>query len=545
MEQFRGYRTRTLKTYKPNNLEYEKVDQLCLLAKNIYNSVLYICKQDFFYRLEHKIPYSKGTYSPTAKKSTLYNKAENKVYQNESVKSLLLNIYEKDCRALPSVVVDSIIQKACQTFQAFIAAQLDYKKNPQKYTGKPKLPHYFKETNKKGSRFTCILPSTNGFVFYKDHHIFINYTYNKKLIANGKVKNAPLTLNPVKTNLDLSYGPYSTSKLDYNPLVQLQIVPKKVSKSHYNYELQLVFDLPTKIQVDNSFKNIGAIDLGIDNFAAFTVYSTQSSVRPLIINGKGLKSKNKFYNKEISYLKSIGAINNNNPSKFTSNKIRGIYTKRDKVFKDFYHKASKAIVDYALENKVSIIFIGYNKNWKSKSSLTKNTNQTFQQISHAKFKQYLSYKAESVGIKVREVNEAYSSGTSYLDNELPVIENYNKERRIYRGLFTTNTGKTINADINASYQIMVAGCKQYFKKYHCLYDPAIVTKESLSPKVIDIDTFKVNQHKTKVQNKQHFNDPISQYQTDKQATKVYSLAQQYEQLRLSEQNKTYTEVLCI
>jgi IS605 OrfB family transposase len=545
MEQFRGYRTRTLKTYKINNSEYEKVDQLCLVAKNIYNSVLYICKQDFFYRIEHRIPYSKGTYSPTAKKSTLYNKAENKVYQSESIKSLLLNIYEKDCRALPSIVVDSIVNKACQTFQAFIAAQLDYKKNPQKYTGKPKLPHYFKETNKKGSRFTCILPSTFNYVFYKDHQIFINYTYNKKLIANGRVKNAPLTLNPVKTNLDLSYGLYSTSKLDYNPLIQLQIVPKKFSKSHYNYELQLVYDLPTKIQVDSSFKNIGAIDLGIDNFAAFTVYSTQSSVRPLIINGKGLKSKNKFYNKEISYLKSIGAINNSNSNKFTFNKIRGIYAKRDRVFKDFYHKASRAIVDYALENKVSIIFIGYNKNWKSSSSLTKNPNQTFQQISYEKFKQYLSYKAESVGIKVREVNEAYSSGTSYLDNELPVTENYNKERRIYRGLFTTNTNKIINADINASYQIMVAGCKQYFKKYHCLYDPAIITKESLSPKVINIDTFKVNQHKTKIQNKQHFNAPVSQYRTDKQAAKVYNLAQQYEQLRISEQNKTYTEVLCI
>lgn len=545
MEQFRSYRTRTLKTYKPNNPEYEKVDQLCLVAKNIYNSVLYICKQDFFYRLKNKIPYSKSTYSPTAKKSTLYNKAENIIYERESIKGLLVIKYEQDCRALPSIVTDSIVYKACQTFQAFIAAQLDYKKNPQKYTGKPKLPHYFKENNKKGSRFTCILPSTNGFVFYKDNHIFINYTYNKKLIANGKVKNAPLTLNPVKTNLDLSYGPYSTSKLDYNPLVQLQIVPKKVSKSHYNYELQLVYDLPTTIQVDSSFKNIGAIDLGIDNFTAFTVYSQSKPVKSLIINGKGLKSKNKFYNKEISYLKSIGAINNSNPSKFASNKIRGIYAKRDRVFKDFYHKASKAIVDYALENKVSIIFIGYNKDWKSKSSLTKNPNQTFQQISYERFKQYISYKAESVGIKVREVNEAYTSGTSYLDNEIPVIENYNKERRIYRGLFTTNTGVTVNTDINASYQIMVSGCKQYFKKYNCLYDPAIITKESLSPKVINIDTFKVNQHKTKVQNKQHFNAPVSQYQTDKQAAKVYNLAQQYEQLHISEQNKTYAEVICI
>lgn len=525
MEQIHIYRTRTLKIYKTKDADYQKVDELCIKAKNIYNSVIYICKQDFFYRLENKIPYSKGTYSPTAKKSTLYSKAENKVYQNESIISLIASNYESEYRALPLTVVNSVIHKACQTFQAFIAAHLDYKKNPQKYTGKPKLPRYFKESNSKGSRFICILSSENNYVFYKDNQIFINFTYNKKLIANGKVKNAPLTLNPVKTNLDLSYGIYSTTKLEYNPLIQLQIVPKKISKSHYNYELQVVYDLPTIKQVDDSFKNIGAIDLGIDNFAAFTVYSQSKPVRPLIINGKGLKSKNKFYNKEISYLKSIGSINSSNSRGFVSNRIRGIYSKRDRVFKDFYHKASKTIIDYALENKVSIIFIGYNKSWKSKSSLTKNPNQTFQQISYEKFKQYICYKAELVGIQVREVNEAYTSGTSYLDNELPVVENYNKERRTYRGLFTTNTGIIVNADINASYQIMVAGCKHYFKKYYCLYDPAVITKESLSPKVVNIDTFKVSQKHTKVHNKQHFNAPVSQYQY--------------------EQNKTYVSVLCI
>lgn len=545
MEQIHIYRARTLKTYKLKDADYQKVDELCIKAKNIYNSVIYICKQDFFYRLEYKIPYSKGTYSPTAKKSTFYNKAENKVYQNESIRSLIVSKYESDHRALPSTVTESIINKACQTFQAFIAAHLDYKKNPQKYTGKPKIPRYFKESNSKGSRFICVLSSANNYVFYKDNQIFINFTYNKKLIANGKVKNAPLTLNPVKTDLDLSYGIYSTTKLEYNPLIQLQIVPKKISKSHYNYELQVVYDLPIIRQADDSFKNIGAIDLGIDNFAAFTVYSQSKPVRPLIINGKGLKSKNKFYNKEISYLKSIGSINSSNPRRFVSNRIRGIYSKRDRVFKDFYHKASKTIIDYALENKVSIIFIGYNKSWKSKSSLNKKQNQTFQQIQYEKFKKYICYKAELVGIQVREVNESYTSGTSYLDGEIPVAENYNKERRTYRGLFTTNTGITVNADINASYQIMVAGCKHYFKKYYCLYDPAVITKESLSPKVINIDTFKVSQKHTKVHNKQHFNAPISQYQTDKQAAKVYEIAQKYKQIQLSEQNKTYAPVICI
>ena len=35
-----------------------------------------------------------------------------------------------------------------------------------------------------------------------------------------------------------------------------------------------------------------------------------------------------------------------------------------------------------------------------------------------------------------------------------IKENYNKNRRIYRGLFKSNSGQLINADVNASYQIL-------------------------------------------------------------------------------------------
>ena len=64
------------------------------------------------------------------------------------------------------------------------------------------------------------------------------------------------------------------------------------------------------------------------------------------------------------------------------------------------------------------------------------------------------YKAENVGIKTIITEESYTSGTSFLDNELPIKQNYNKSRRIYRGLFKSNNGKLINADVNGSLQIM-------------------------------------------------------------------------------------------
>ena len=41
-----------------------------------------------------------------------------------------------------------------------------------------------------------------------------------------------------------------------------------------------------------------------------------------------------------------------------------------------------------------------------------------------------------------------------MDNEQPVKENYNKSRGKERGLFISNRGIKINADVNGAYQIM-------------------------------------------------------------------------------------------
>ncbi len=66
----------------------------------------------------------------------------------------------------------------------------------------------------------------------------------------------------------------------------------------------------------------------------------------------------------------------------------------------------------------------------------------------------IQYKAENVGLRVIITEESYTSGTSFLDNEEPIKENYNKSRRVHRGLFISNIGRKINSDINGSLQIM-------------------------------------------------------------------------------------------
>ena len=85
------------------------------------------------------------------------------------------------------------------------------------------------------------------------------------------------------------------------------------------------------------------------------------------------------------------------------------------------------------------------------------TNQNSMSIPYKTFINMIEYKARLEGIEVKTVRESYTSGTSYLDGEKPARENYDKARRVKRGLFKSNSGILINADINAAYQMMKLG----------------------------------------------------------------------------------------
>lgn len=104
-----------------------------------------------------------------------------------------------------------------------------------------------------------------------------------------------------------------------------------------------------------------------------------------------------------------------------------------------------------------MIVIGNNQGWKQKVDMGKKTNQTFVSIPYRKLIEMIRYKARLAGIEVRTVPEAYTSGTSYLDGEAPDRKHYDKSRRKHRGIFRSNAGILINADVNAAYQIMKLG----------------------------------------------------------------------------------------
>jgi len=222
-------------------------------------------------------------------------------------------------------------------------------------------------------------------------------------------------------------------------LQQVRIIPRGDI-----YVIEIVYKKEINSQM-KELKNICSIDLGLNNLITLI---NNIGLKPIVVNGKPIKSMNQYYNKRKAKLMSyIG-------DKGISNRIKKLTIKRNNKIKDYIHKSTRLIINYCIKNNVETLVIGKNKNWKQEVEMGKKNNQNFVNIPYDMLIKQLEYKCEENGIKVILTEESYTSGTSFLDNEEPIRDNYNKSRRKYRGLFISNNGTQINADVNGAYQIM-------------------------------------------------------------------------------------------
>lgn len=281
----------------------------------------------------------------------------------------------------------------------------DWSKNKSKYSGKPKLPNY----RKSGGLFQLIL--TNQQCKLKDNNM--------------------ITFPKVFNNLTLKLR-----KRNVNKINQIRVLPKINC-----FKIEIIYEIDN-IKLKGN-QNISAIDLGLKNLVTL-VYSNNK--RPMIYKGNQLLKLNHDFNRKKNKCQSILAKTQN---KKMSKRLLNIYNKRNNQIEDQMHKISKSIIDQLLENNISTLIVGHNVNQKQKSKL-----KNFVALPIFKLIKLLKYKCEMNGIKLIEINEAYTSGTSFIDNEKPIKNHYNKSRRIKRGLFKTNNGQYINSDVNAAYQIM-------------------------------------------------------------------------------------------
>ncbi len=164
-----------------------------------------------------------------------------------------------------------------------------------------------------------------------------------------------------------------------------------------------------------------------------------------------MKSVNQFYNKRIAELKSI---KDKQGIKFEIKRLKRITAKRNNKINDIFHKISRKVINYCIENNFGTMIIGYNRAWKQKVNIGKVNNQKFVQIPFFKLINQIKYKSELFGIDIIIDRESFTSKCSFLDKE--PIKRHKKYagNRLKRGLFKSKKGILINADVNAGYNII-------------------------------------------------------------------------------------------
>jgi putative transposase len=116
------------------------------------------------------------------------------------------------------------------------------------------------------------------------------------------------------------------------------------------------------------------------------------------------------------------------------------------------HKASKYIVNYCKINNIDTVVIGYNEKWKQSLNIGKS-NQQFTSIPFHNFVSKLEYKLQEIGVEVIKTEESYTSKASFIDNDDLCKGNFSGYRTT-RGLYVSNVGKLINADVNGASNII-------------------------------------------------------------------------------------------
>ena len=330
---------------------------------------------------------------------------KDKTYLNyNKLNHILSSSNNVDYRALPyAQSAQQVLRQVDKQYISFYKAI----KSPKMKDKRVRLPNY--KDKEKGRN---IFVYTNQCFKLKDNTLYL------------KTKQGTLLFQTDKQNIQ-----------------QVRIVPKG-----NHIVVEIIYNVGYTTKDDN--KRYGSIDLGLNNICTLTSNVCQS----IIYNGRPLKGINRFYEKRKADLQSKLKGN-----KHISKRISRLAYKRNRKNKDYLHKLSCAIVKYMEANSLNTLFVGKNAGWKDSIDMGKVNNQNFVSIPYNMLISMLEYKRKLHGIRFVIVNEAYTSKCSFLDNEKICKHDTYKGDRKERGLFISNKCIKINADVNASYNIMRLG----------------------------------------------------------------------------------------
>lgn len=382
---------------------------------------------------KHKIYKSHPAYSKlddmSRKANNLYNQCIYFAKNSENLSEDLKNL-DKSMKSFPdehdnyrsfgyAQCAQQVLRLFHQNLRSYFASIKDYKKNPTRYTGMPRFPKF----RKSGERHQVI------------------FTNQSARLSGQTIKIAPKAF---ENKLSIKLRTSSAKKL-----CQVTFAPR----NDY-FLVYVIYETDDQVISQNSNK-VAAIDIGLTNLATVT-FSEEDD--PILYRSDLVKINKDFNRLTANYVSILKKTQN----KYTSKRRNRLSEKYAGLIDDRLHKISRAIVNDLSHRGVSAVVVGKNTGQKINNKL-----KNFVQVPLFRLIEMIKYKSELAGINFIQVNESYTSGTSFLDNELPTKEFYNKERRKFRGLFLSNNLKRINADVNASFQIM----KKVYEKF--IYDSSV------------------------------------------------------------------------
>ena len=382
---------------------------------------------------KHKLYKSHPSYSKlddmSRKANNLYNQCAYFAKNSENLFEDLKNL-DKVMKSFPdehdnyrsfgyAQCAQQILRLFQQNLRSYFASIKDYKKNPLKYTGRPNFPKFLKS----GERFQVI------------------FTNQSVKLINKTINIAPKTF---ENKLSITLRTNSAKKL-----CQVTFTPRN------DYFLVYVTYEVDDQTISQKSDKVASIDIGLKNLATVTFSEKDEP----ILYRSDLVKINKDFNR---LTKEYSSILKKTQNKYTSKRRQRFSEKYSGLVEDRLHKISREIINDLSHRGVSTVVVGKNTGQKIGSKL-----KNFVQVPLFRLIEMIQYKAKLAGITFIQVNESYTSGTSFLDNELPTKEYYNNNRRKFRGLFVSNSLKRINADVNGSFQIM----KKVYEKF--TYDSSV------------------------------------------------------------------------
>lgn len=373
--------------------EYSNLKELCRIAKNLTNESIYNIRQYYFNEKEY-LCYEKNYH-------------------------LLKN--SSNYKLLNSNMAQQIMKQVDDSFQSFFALLKKCKAGKYNYKD-VKLPNYLP----KDSYATLVI----AFVRLNNNKLILPYSQQyRKTHASIEITIPPLLLD--------------------KKIKQIKIIPRYNARF---FEIQYTYEVKETQRELNTNKAL-AIDLGVNNLCTCVT----NDGRSFIIDGKKLKSINQGFCKELAELQSIY---DKQHIKIGSNKIRLLKKHKNKV-DDYISKTIRCIVNYCLNNNIGNIVIGYNETFQKNSNMGKRNNQIFSNLPFGDIRSKLEYICKLEGINFIKQEESYTSKASFFDKDVIPIYNFDNPiehtfsgKRIKRGLYVTQNGYKVNADVNGALNIL-------------------------------------------------------------------------------------------